>query len=103
VLGTERRIDPQNELALVRIVQEALNNVAKHAHAGRIEILVVWETDSVRVEVADDGIGFEEKGFGGPQGLGLLSMRERVQAANGVLDIESARGKGTRVRACVPG
>jgi PAS domain S-box-containing protein len=103
VLGTQRRIDRKNELALVRIVQEALNNVAKHAHAGKIEVTLGWETDSVRVEVADDGAGFERNATGSPRGLGLVSMRERVQAADGLLEIESAPGKGTRVCALVPG
>jgi two-component system sensor histidine kinase UhpB len=103
VLGTERRIDPQNELALIRIVQEALNNVGKHAHARIVDVTLGWEVASVRVEIADDGTGFEHNRSSGRRGLGLLSMRERMQAAHGLLDIESASGKGTRVRASVPG
>ena len=102
VLGAERRIDPKNELALVRIAQEALNNVAKHAQARRVEILLRWESASVSVEVADNGIGFDTSGSGGRKGLGLLSMRERTQALDGELEIESAPGRGTCVRVRVP-
>ena len=103
VLGANRRIDPHKELALVRIVQEALNNVAKHANARFVDVLLRWETAAVRVEIADDGIGFEHKGARERQGLGLLSMRERMQAIQGRLEVESVPGKGTRVCACVPG
>jgi len=103
VLGANRRIDPHKELALVRIVQEALNNVAKHANARFVDVLLRWETAAVRVEIADDGIGFEHKGARERQGLGLLSMRERMQAIQGRLEVQSAPGKGTRVCACVPG
>jgi PAS domain S-box-containing protein len=103
VLGANRRIDPHKELALVRIVQEALNNVAKHANARSVDVLLRWETAAVCVEIADDGIGFERKGERERQGLGLLSMRERMQAIQGRLDIESTPGKGTRVCAWVPG
>lgn len=103
VQGAERRFDRQNEIALLRIVQEALNNVAKHACAERVELTLVWQTDGVRVEVADDGKGFARGGSQGRQGFGLASMRERIQAANGLLNIDSAPGEGTRVRALVPG
>ncbi len=102
VLGTERRIDHQHEIAMLRIVQEALNNVAKHASARQVEITLGWEPDAVRVEVADDGVGFEHTGFHAERGLGIITMRERVQAANGRLNIDSAPGKGTRVRALIP-
>ncbi|OGA66143.1 MAG: hypothetical protein A3F77_16605 [Betaproteobacteria bacterium RIFCSPLOWO2_12_FULL_67_28] len=103
VQGTERRIDRQNEIALLRIVQEALNNVVKHARAGQVEITLGWQTDAVRVEVADDGAGFARSESDGRRGFGLVTMRERIQAAGGLLDVQSAAGKGTRVRALVPG
>ena len=102
VLGRERRIDSDTEVALLRIVQEALNNVAKHASARQVEITLGWEPDAVRLEVADDGLGFEHPDSRRDSGLGLLTMRERVQAANGRLNIDSAPGKGTRVRALIP-
>ena len=84
-------------------MQEALNNVAKHAHAGIVDVLLHWRVSSVHVEIVDNGIGLEHHRSGERRGLGLLSMRERMQAAHGLLEIESAPGKGTRVCAWVPG
>jgi PAS domain S-box-containing protein len=103
VEGVERRIDRQNELALLRIVQEALTNVAKHAGARTVGITLVWQPEAVQLEIADDGAGFECSGPHGRMGLGIATMRERTIAARGQLDIDSAPGRGTRVRVLVPG
>ncbi|TAK39425.1 MAG: GAF domain-containing protein [Betaproteobacteria bacterium] len=103
VQGTERRTGRLNEIALLRIVQEALNNVAKHARASEVTITLSWQSDGVRVEVADDGAGIGRDGSPGRRGFGLITMRERIQAAGGLLDVQSVPGKGTRVRALVPG
>ncbi|TAK42468.1 MAG: GAF domain-containing protein [Betaproteobacteria bacterium] len=103
VQGTERRTDRLNEIALLRIMQEALNNVAKHARASEVMITLGWQSDGVRVEVADDGAGIGRDGSAGRRGFGLITMRERIQAAGGLLDVQSVPGKGTRVRALVPG
>jgi PAS domain S-box-containing protein len=101
--GDERRIDRPNELALLRIVQEALTNVARHAGACTVGITVVWHPEALQVEVADDGAGFECSGPRGATGLGIATMRERSLAVHGQLDIDSAPGRGTRVRVVVPG
>jgi PAS domain S-box-containing protein len=101
--GVERRIDRQNELALLRIVQEALTNVARHAGACAVGITLVWHPESLQVEVADDGAGFECSGPRGATGLGIATMRERSLAVHGQLDIDSAPGRGTCVRVLVPG
>jgi len=101
--GAERRIDRQNELALLRIVQEALTNVARHAGECAVGITVVWHPEALQVEVADDGSGFECSGPRGATGLGIATMRERSLAVHGQLDIDSAPGRGTRVRVVVPG
>ena len=101
--GLERRIDRQNELALLRIVQEALTNVARHAGECAVGITVVWHPEALQVEVADDGAGFECSGPRGATGLGIATMRERSLAVHGQLDIDSAPGRGTRVRVVVPG
>ena len=100
--GDERRIDRQNELALLRIVQEALTNVARHAGPCAVGITVVWHPEALQVEVADDGAGFE-CGPRGATGLGIATMRERSIAVHGQLDLDSAPGRGTRVRVVVPG
>ncbi len=102
VQGTETRFERRHEVALLRIVQEALNNVAKHAHATQVEIALAWQTDAARVEVVDDGAGFATNEAHGRRGFGLVTMRERIEAAGGLLDVQSAPGAGTKVRALVP-
>ena len=89
------------ETALYRIVQEALTNVAKHAGAGRVSIVVTRRRGGVTAVVEDDGRGFgagETRG----DGLGLVGMKERVALLGGRLAIESARDEGTALVAYVP-
>jgi signal transduction histidine kinase len=89
-------LDPELETTVYRIVQEALTNVAKHAHAERASIAVSLEYDVLRVEISDDGGGFDPEAPG--EGFGLLGMRERTALAGGRLEIESGDA-GTTVRA----
>jgi two-component system, NarL family, sensor histidine kinase DevS len=93
------RLDPEVETTVYRIVQEALTNIAKHARARCVRIQVVLDFDVVRVEVTDDGRGFDPDAR--VAGFGLVGMRERVALAHGQLDIESAAGR-TVVRASLP-
>jgi signal transduction histidine kinase len=87
--------------ALYRIVQEALNNVVKHARAGLIQVRLEVGDGAIMLEVQDNGVGFEpQKDY--PGHLGLQSMQERVKTTGGTLDIESAPGRGTLIRVCVP-
>jgi signal transduction histidine kinase len=97
-LGARRR-SPELETALYRIVQEALNNAIKHAGAGRLEVKVVEDVGVVRVEVADDGRGFDPTAQ--HAGFGLLGMRERVALLHGELEVLSSPD-GTRVVAALP-
>jgi signal transduction histidine kinase len=83
-----------------RLVQEALTNVAKHAGVRRVRVEVTEDERAIRLLVSDDGRGFEPAANN--QGFGLLGMRERVSLAGGSLDIDSAPGKGTTVRATLP-
>jgi len=86
---------------LHRIGQEALWNTVKHAQARRVDVSLDAEGDSVVLEIADDGIGFDPSGsFAGH--LGLRSMHERAIRAGGSLEVVSARGQGTRVVVRVP-
>ncbi len=94
------RLAPPLENALFRIVQEALTNVAKHAQATQVTIMVDIENSIVRLTVADDGIGLETTSLSGPpeqKGWGLLSMLERTEAVGGWFRIESSPGQGTQV------
>jgi signal transduction histidine kinase len=92
------RLSPEVETTVYRFVQEALTNVAKHAGAERAWVEIV-ESDAVRAEVRDDGRGFDPEGE--TSGFGLLGMRERLELADGTLEVESS-SEGTSVRASVP-
>jgi signal transduction histidine kinase len=99
-LGAER-LQPEVETTLYRIVQEALTNVAKHAGARRVSVLLVRRPEVVSALVEDDGLGFgsDEEAQGG---IGLAGMRERLALLDGRLTIESGRGTGTSLVAEVP-
>ncbi len=91
------------EATLFRIVQEALTNVAKHAHASRVSIEFDPRPGGVELVIADDGCGFNVQAVSGRRGrLGLLTMRERAEAVNAHLQLESRAGQGTRVVVEVP-
>jgi PAS domain S-box-containing protein len=88
--------------AVFRMVQESLANVAKHAKATRASVTVLRSRDAIRLEVQDDGIGFDVAAPRKAASLGLAGLRERAQLVQGTVDIESRPGAGTRVRAHIP-
>ncbi len=102
--GEPRRLDPQSELALFRIIQEALNNVRQHAHARHARIVLAYGSRGLDVTIEDDGRGFAPPPDGSaPRGqFGLLGMQERAQLVGGSLTIESAPGQGTRLAIHIP-
>jgi signal transduction histidine kinase len=90
---------------LYRVAQEALNNVARHAHATKIDMSISKISGAVRMEISDNGRSFlVEKVVSAinPKRLGLVGMKERVEMVGGNLTIESIHGKGTTVRAEIP-
>lgn len=93
----QARLDPELEVGVYRLVQEALTNVIKHAQASSVRLAVLLDGSEIVVEVADDGVGFST-GMRS-EGFGLVGMRERVRLADGTLSIRSAPGQGTVVRA----
>lgn len=103
--GDPRPLIADVELALFRVCQESLANIAKHASASRVGITLSYMDDVVTLDVRDDGIGFTP---GAPRpadatsGYGLPGMRQRVQRVAGTLEIESAPGEGTAISANVP-
>jgi len=103
--GPYERAAPEVEIALFRIAQEALNNVAKHARAKRIAIALRCLASEYAMSVTDDGIGLPASGEGAERpraALGMVTMRERAQALGGSLVIEPAPGGGTCVAVRVP-
>jgi signal transduction histidine kinase len=100
------RLPSDTELTLYRILQEALKNVEKHARARHVRVHLTQRGAFVQLAITDDGIGFDPDSQharrNGTGGLGLLGMRERAQYVDGTLDVASAPGKGTSVRAEVP-
>jgi two-component system, NarL family, sensor histidine kinase DevS len=95
-----RRLPQETESTLYRIVQEALNNVVKHAGAARAEALVEQAGGVIAITVRDDGRGFDPAAVSG--GFGLTGMRERVELAGGKLRIDAGLGRGTTVLATIP-
>jgi two-component system, NarL family, sensor histidine kinase UhpB len=96
----DERLASETETTLYRIAQEALTNVAKHAQAKNVDVILERRSDSVLLIVEDDGVGFElPAGNGGRagQGFGLLGMQERAALVGASLQIESAASKGTTV------
>ncbi|MGH7860377.1 MAG: sensor histidine kinase, partial [Candidatus Binatia bacterium] len=97
-VDTEELPDPQSALALYRVTQEALTNIRRHAQARSALVHLGQANGGWRLTISDDGRGFRSK----TSGLGLRTMRERVEALGGSLEIGAAEGGGTRVRADVP-
>ena len=89
----------EHTTCIYRMVQEAVNNAARHARARTVEVTVKRETDRVLFSVQDDGAGFDARVV---RGLGLLGMEERVRRLGGRLRLESEPGRGTRVAAELP-
>jgi len=95
-------LDDASELSLFRIVQEAVNNVEKHAHAHEVWVLLRSDGDECVLSVGDDGIGLPRLEPGVAHGLGLISMGERARLLGGQLLVESRRGGGTHVEVRFP-
>lgn len=98
--GEPDRLDPELEIAIYRIVQEALTNAGKHGRATQVEVRVVEQAERVRLSVSDDGSGFDPSVAQG--GFGLTNMRERAGAVSGAVEVESAPGRGTVVTGVMP-
>ncbi len=94
------RLSPELEATVYRLVQEALNNVIKHAGANEVRIAMSEGDNTLELVVEDDGRGFDVGAA--PQRFGIIGMRERVLLAGGGLEIESTPGEGTRVTATLP-
>lgn len=94
-----KRLPPAVEIALYRIVQEALTNITKHANASRASVQIFRENGDLCCMVRDDGAGFDVDAVRthGHAGLGLIGIQERANAIGGTLSIDSAPGRGTKL------
>jgi two-component system NarL family sensor kinase len=94
-------LPPRVEVALYRICQEALTNVARHADAGRVTVRLLVTPEEVRLVVMDDGRGFDPSSVAA-QRHGIIGMKERADTVGGLLEVESAANEGTRLEVAVP-
>lgn len=89
-------------LSLFRLIQEALHNSLKYSGEGHFQVHMEGDASGIQVEIRDHGVGFDEAKVKSKRGLGLISMRERIQLLHGTIHIDSKPGRGTRVHVWVP-
>jgi signal transduction histidine kinase len=99
--GADVRLPAEAELDTYRIAQEAVRNAIQHASAGRIAVSLARTPSGLRLEVVDDGIGFDRTAVD-PQRLGIIGMSERAAAIAGELRVDTAAGQGTRIMLTIP-
>lgn len=99
IRGDARPLPSSVELAALRIVQEAITNVVRHARAASAEIVLAYDADALTVTIEDDGRGFLP---GESDGTGIVGMRERAETLGGTLEVGRGRTGGTRVHAALP-
>ena len=106
VIGQEIRLTSELETALFRVIQEAISNIVRHAHAKSVNIRLYFKKRAIRLRVRDDGCGFDVNeaitSKDRPRGLGLLGMKERIELINGTVNISSCPGGGTEIDIEIP-
>jgi len=103
--GERRDIPPEMGTAIFRICQESLANVAKHAQATSVEVVLDFEGSEIDLIIKDNGTGFDLENdgkVGRSGGFGLISMRERALGQNGKFDVQSEKGSGTVIKVSFP-
>ncbi len=107
ISGRVTRLPTRIETTLFRVIQEAVHNIIKHAHARNVIIILDFKKSTIRARIKDDGRGFDVKeamsSKDRPRGLGLLGMKERVELTSGELAIRScSSGNGTEINIKIP-
>ncbi len=104
--GVAENIEVGKQGVIFFIVDEAVNNARKHAQADHIYVRLKRKGDMLYLEIKDDGVGFDvaavEENYNQRSSLGMINLRERAELVNGLLHIDSAKGKGTRVQVTIP-
>jgi PAS domain S-box-containing protein len=98
----DRHLDKSHSTALFRIVQESLTNIAQHAKARQVSIVIRTEDDQLDMTIADNGIGIAPNHLNKKNTFGLLGIEERINALGGRFNIDSAPGRGTTLRISMP-
>jgi PAS domain S-box-containing protein len=103
IVANDEDIPEQIRIVLYRVTQEACNNIVRHSHADMVSVRLSSAAGAIQLSIYDDGIGFDvkslHKGRWASRGLGLSSMRERVEFSGGVFTLTSSPGRGTTVHA----
>jgi len=105
ISGTRCDLPPEVEASLLRIFQESLTNVRRHANATEVEVSLTFDESVVELSIRDNGVGFSPRTAGAEKKrdtFGLISMRERARGLGGTFEIQSRRGKGTLVKVVIP-
>lgn len=107
VVGEEYRLAREIEIVIYRIIQESCTNIAKHANAHRVEIIIEYSPERLTLSIEDDGKGFSlpehnQKEKPTEQGFGILGIQERAHTIGGTVEIESSPGHGTLIRLTLP-
>lgn len=101
-----RELPPEVDTAILRICQEALTNIKKHANASEVKVDLTFEDSEVTLNIRDNGVGLQSDGSNEDEkmhrGFGLISMRERARNVGGTLELQSEPGKGTQIKVTIP-
>jgi two-component system, NarL family, sensor histidine kinase UhpB len=95
-------LDSDSSTAIFRIFQETLTNIARHANATRVKVMLKQKSDTVELTVHDNGRGVTEKEISDPGSFGLIGMRERVHSLGGYLTIRGVLNEGTTIKVYIP-
>ncbi len=101
-IGMEERLSSNTEIFVYRIVQELLNNTAKHAKATHVLVQLARQNSEISITVEDNGIGLEKPNVDQAVGIGWANIRSRVEYLKGKLDVQSSHGQGTSVHITIP-
>lgn len=101
IIGNQRRLPPSHEITIFRLIQEALNNIHKHAEATQSTIRFEFTTKHVNLLIVDNGKGFNQDEVDQDK-FGLINMRERCELIGGKINIQSQENKGTRIHIKIP-
>lgn len=95
-------LDQKRTITVFRIIQEALTNIVRHAHATKARTSLIENGNSLKIEVKDNGIGITQKQISDSESLGIIGLQERVYLCGGKVEIKGTQNKGTTVSVCIP-